>query len=58
MAIKYMAEMKKRPKEDWATRPRKKSYLYQNQIAEVDNLLKTDDAMKKAIKQLTNQLKA
>ena len=40
MAIKYMAEMKKRPKEDWATRPRKKSYLYQNQIAEVDNLLK------------------
>ena len=40
MAIKYMAEMKKRPKEDWATRPRKKSHLYQKQIAEVDNLLK------------------
>ena len=40
MAIKYMAEMKQRPKEEWAARPRQKSYLYQKQIDEIDNLLK------------------
>ena len=40
MAIKYMAEMKQRPKEEWAARPRQKSYHYQKQIDEIDNLLK------------------